>query len=80
MTLSHLMRLRRCRHLEQTGQGEDRDLGISLVVRQPRARLEVEEDDLTDVFGRSSSLDVVADGSVLVAQTCRDLAQVEDML
>lgn len=75
------MRLRRRRHLEQTGQGEDRDLGISLVVGQPSARLEVEEDqgDRRPVVDRHLSMST-ADGCVLVTQPIRDPAQVEDML
>jgi hypothetical protein len=75
------MRLGRRRHLETTGQGEDRDLGISLVVLQPGASLEVEEDkrDRHPVIDRHLSMST-ADGFVLFAQPSRDRAQVEDML
>jgi hypothetical protein len=69
------------RHVETTGQGEDRDLGISLVVGQPGARLEVEEDkgDRRPVIDRHLSMST-ADGFVLFAQPSRDRTQVEDVL
>jgi hypothetical protein len=75
------MRLRWRRHLELTSQGEDRHLGISLVVGQPRARIEVEDHqrDGRPVVDRDLPMSAV-DGCVLVTQPSRDPAQVEGML
>jgi hypothetical protein len=75
------MRLRRRRHLELTSQGQDRHLGISLVVGQLRARIEVEEHqgDGGPVVDRYLPMST-ADGCVLVTEPCRDPAQVEGML
>jgi hypothetical protein len=75
------MRPGRRRHLEATGQGEDRDLGIGLMVCQPGTRLKVEEDkgDRRPVIDRHLSMST-ADGFVLLAQPSCDRTQVEDML